>query len=459
MKFKTSKKVLEDLGVQLIMADLPEVISISTDTRTYAGQALFIALAGANFDGFAFAEDVAEAGARAIVFNDNSDNRQRCKTLVSRFPKTQFLPVPDTIIFLQELSNAHLKSWKEGRLIVGITGSNGKTTNKEMLAHLLEPIFKDSLLYTEGNLNNHIGVPLTLLRLEEKHQLVIVEMGTSNFGEIQRLCDIAEPNCGMITSIGASHLEFLINEENVFKEKRALFDYVVKQSPGYFVCNYDDKFLRRLSGENVQSFGCSNGDLRVSFDDITAKVTGDSLDFSFNRENLLGAHNVLNMVGCILLAKRISGNLSTVLEQAGSYIQKQNRGQQIKWQNKQVFLDAYNANPSSMLASVEGYCEFLNNHNIPVDESFFVLGDMNELGDQAARYHEEMGRKLVDLGIKNAAFVGRYCESYLKGFNGGHSFKTVEELRGKWADLCEGYSNIFIKASRSLQLEQLVDIN
>ncbi len=438
-------------------------LAINTDSRNFKLNETFVALVGESFDGFSYLESVLEVGAKVVVFVNNPERENMVQMLTLFYPKPLFLGVSDTLLFIQELANLHLRQWKKSssnKKIIGITGSNGKTTHKEMIAYLLNSIFPNKVLATHGNLNNHIGVPLTIFRLTKKHDIAIIEMGMNHAGEIKVLCDIALPEHGMITNIGAAHIEFLKSMENIFIEKSQLYRSVVKnkKGKGLFVVNGDDPYLARLEkSPGLKSFGEKNGDVKISIDGQEISFTLNKKNVWITNENILEHHNLKNLAGTTIFCMRLFPTEIKKLEAAASKYQQpsMNRSQWIG----NVFLDAYNANPSSMRASLDSFVNIMKSKDVRLDDCYFVLGDMNELGEFSREMHKEIADHVKNLGIKNITFIGRFKDFYMEGFpHPTSSYLTKEEFTSEWKKIRSGYRYIFVKASRSLQLETLMTI-
>lgn len=443
----------------LLTGNPTSVEKISTDTRTINNGDLFLALVGENFDGNNYLEKAIESGAIGCIYTRSAKTDKEVQKLSTIQPNLFFIGVDNTEKYFQELAKFHHNRWREKNktLTIGITGSNGKTTTKELLAGILEKLFPGKILFTSGNLNNHLGVPMTLFRLNPVHDICILEMGTNHPGEIPFLCKLGDPEAGIITNIGQSHLEFFGDEENVFKEKRSLFDYVNNKS-GCFSVDGDNLYLKKLSGENLSLVGFLEGNIKL-------ELTGTSLSFSgdlitdIEAPKLFGKHNFKNLALCVSLLSNLYPEKKQNIVKACLDLElpDNNRSQVIQKNNKTFYLDAYNANPSSMMASLETFIQLLNKENLEIDKTICILGDMNELGDNAPSYHEEIGSFLNSLGIKNAFFVGRYSEFYKKGFGeNSECFSSTEELKTKWNNVAPDYTSAFLKGSRTLQLESLM---
>lgn len=438
-------------------------LKINTDSRTFLKGETFVALVGDNFDAFNYLESVLEKEAKVVVINSTKEREELVLMLAALYPKTLFITVTDTLTFLQELARLHIESWKKAdkeRKIIGVTGSNGKTTHKEMIAFLLNSILPGKVLATKGNLNNHIGVPLTIFRLTKKHKVAIIEMGMNHGGEIKVLCDIAHPEHGMITNIGAAHIEFLKTMEGIFKEKGTLYESVVQNTKGKgsFVVNADDPYLVRLKkSKGLVTYGEKNGDVLIKIEGDQISFHIDKKDVLITNKNIFEHHNLKNLAGTTIFAMSLFPKKLKALEAAASLYEQPNMNRS-QWMGN-VFLDAYNANPSSMRVSLDSFVTVMKNKGVSLDECYFVLGDMNELGDHAPKMHQEIAEHVKNLGITNVTFIGRYREFYLRGFENPTShYLTKEEFFSEWKEIRKKYKFVFVKASRSLQLETLMNI-
>lgn len=440
--------------------------SLSTDTRTIAAGEMFLALDGAKYRGITFLDAAILKGAKVVIYKSLEEDNALLANLIAKNPEVSFISVSDTLVFLQELASRHITSWrkKSGKIVIGITGSNGKTTTKEMLFHILSALVPNRVFATKGNLNNHIGVPLTLLRADESIDFMVVEMGTNHFGEIEKLCEIAAPDFGIITSIGASHLEFLKSEEGVFKEKSSLYESIriKKVTAGVLVVPSGDYFLKRLKGKSrVKAVG-ENGD-------ISANILPNSLKIFFEghgellikNSDLDGVHNYSNLALAVVMADQlVSGKRQEIIHAAESFKPKVNRSSWLKRDlGCSIYLDAYNANPSSMKASLQAFVAHLKNNAIAPNAALYILGDMNELGELSSELHQEIGLFLNELGAQNAIFVGVHAKDYREKFKiAGTDYETSDKLLKDWPKLENRYKYIFIKGSRSLQLEKVLGI-
>lgn len=436
-----------------------------TDSRiNFSSGDLFIALVGESHDAARFVPDLIARGLCHAVVTDNTNNRALLKEIDSQ--KIQY--VADTTHYLQELAHNKLENWRaqdKKRKVLALTGSNGKTTTKEMLAWLLGA-YPGKVHVTKGNLNNHFGVPYTILEMPLETEILVLEMGTNHPGEIARLCEIAVPDAGLITNIGQSHLEFFHNEDNVMVEKSALYHAIVKRQ-GTFIVNTNDSRLKVLATKpNAISAG-TDKDCAYKFTINEKKITVATKDFSLEvpTNNIPEEHNRFNMAMALsLCASQWSDEkfLKDLMAKAASYKSpRNNRSMLLRNETVTIYLDAYNANPSSMSVSLDGFCKWwVQEQGGDIAQIWFILADMNELGDRAPEYHREIGAKLKQLGAKQVTFIGRYREHYLAGYGAAESFADRFEFLAKHGLGPANWqaSIAFIKGSRTLQLEELIDI-
>ena len=419
-------------------------ISITTDSRSMTSENVFLALKGENFDGFDYMSPALEKGVEVVIYTHLPERTEIVKSLKERYKDVLFIAVGNTLKYLQDSASWWMREWQKsnGGITIGLTGSNGKTTTKELLFAQAEIILKDKVLCTAGNFNNHIGVPLSVLRIKNKHKLAIIEMGTNHPGEIEVLCNIANPKFGLITNVGAAHLEFFKDESGVLKEKSSLYDYINKHG-GEFYLNMSDNNLKTLEiTKQVYPFG------------------EDESEFyqELNNENIEESYNIWNLKASLFTLSKIYPDKEELLIKNAATIKlpANKRSEWIEKSGKRIFLDAYNANPTSMKSSLES---FANKYGDAQEKSLYVVGDMNELGESCQKFHEDISILMNDLKIKNAVFVGRYAHYYESKFNGSSKVYTNrEDLLKDWNKVSNSYQYIFLKASRSLQLEALIDI-
>ena len=383
-------------------------LCVSTDTRNRPVGCVFFALHGANFDGNKFAKQALEQGA-ALAVIDNPEYALPDGTLL----------VPNTLVALQDLARA----WRRelGLPIIGITGTNGKTTTKELLATVLST--KYNLYYTQGNLNNQIGVPLTLLQITRAHEMAIVEMGASHPGDIKELVDIAEPNCGLITNVGRAHLEGFGSFGGVQQTKKELYDYL-REHQGFIFRNTDNPYLAQMAG-----------DLKT-----VAYTTG----IMPSGTNLVGEYNAENVSAAICVGEYFGISRETALEAIRQYVPTNNRSQAMQTANNQLIVDAYNANPTSMQAAINAF-----------KGDTYILGAMRELGDYSHLEHQNIVNMLAERKADAVFLVG---EEYMQTTSPYPVYENVEHLHTHLEEHPLKGRNILLKGSRSTQMEKLLDI-
>lgn len=436
---------------------------VQTDSHKVKPGDVFLALKGERFDAYKFIDQVLESKPAAVIFEQGDEREKEISQLAEKNPGVFFVETSSSLTFLQSLAKEHRLTWGKGKKeVLGLTGSNGKTTTKEILKVLLGEVLGETLHCTTGNLNNHIGVPLTLLQLEDHHELAIVEMGTNHAGEIAELCKIALPTCGLITNIGAAHIEHFKSPQNIFREKRALYDSVMSSTErSHFIVNEDDEFLKTLSiTEGVKGFGRNSRDFHAEYDHDKLVIEFDERARKIQNNYLFGRHVYQNLGLALSLSILLfPEHKEKLLETAQDLkLPDNNRGEWQKFSGMDVFLDAYNANPNSMRASLETFAFQLKKMQIPQDDVLYVLGDMNELGDLGHDFHREVGEFLSDLGAKHVYFIGRYADAYAEGFGEALTFSTRAEAEDHYKNTAPKFKSIFLKASRSLQLESMTAI-
>lgn len=409
---------------------------ISTDSRTVKKGNLFISLSGPNFNGNQFAQQALEKGACLAVVDDASFAKNNSYFLVS-----------DCLKALQELALHHRRKLKTE--IIAITGSNGKTTTKELVHAVLSSHFKT--ICTQGNLNNHIGVPLTLLSITPETEYGIIEMGANKPGDIKELVDIAEPEYGIITNIGKAHLEGFGSFEGVIQTKSELYDFIQKQQGSLFL-NADDAILVKQSKNlPVFTYGTArNANIRGQLN-----PTNGFLNFSWfdgDSENkiethLVGDYNLPNALCAVAIGMYFGVPAEKINAAIQSYEPSNNRSQIVKTSKNTVLLDAYNANPSSMEAALTNFKKSSAEHKV------VILGKMNELGSFSSEAHAAIQNLLEKIGVEFAYLVGDVYQNQ----NNQTVFKTTEELIVHLKQNPLTNKTLLIKGSRSNKLEQLLE--
>lgn len=438
-----------------------------TDTRKYKNPSVFVAIPGAKVNPLDIINPLLDQGCPIVVYQKSSENDEKAKALSGKYKITEFIPVTDSVTFLQEYSHHHIVEWKSlnpKNTVFAISGSNGKTTHKEMLSHILNSVFPGKVTSTEKNNNNHLGVPLTLFQVNSEMNFVVLELGSNHPGEIKVLCDIAEPNAGLTTNIGATHLEFFGTEKEVFLEEGLLYHSVKKNTNGngLYLINKDDPFLKNFekTSGSVSIGEADEAEAKISFLDHGASISFKGKTRTVINENITGRHNKLNLITSLFIATHFYPEREAkLIEAASTFTPTKNRSQWMSFEGKDIFLDAYNANPSSMKAALQGFKESVLSKGIRLSDSCVVLGDMYELGERTAEYHEDLARFVKALGFPNAYFVGRFSQFYLKGFPEGKSSEGSAQFRDEYRREClPNYSIHFIKGSRGIQLETLFDM-
>jgi UDP-N-acetylmuramoyl-tripeptide--D-alanyl-D-alanine ligase len=442
-------------------------LNFCTDTRKYAHPSAFVAIPGVKVNPLDVISDLLGKGCPVVFYQEDSVNNDKATELKASYPQTEFVPVSDSVTFLQEISHHHIKEWKTKNprnTIFAISGSNGKTTHKEMLSFLLKEVLAGKVIATEKNNNNHLGVPLTLLGVTDATEMVVLELGSNHPGEIKVLCDIAEPNAGLTTNIGATHLEFFGSEEKVYEEEAYLFHAVndVTHGKGFFLINNDDPFLKRLAptAGSIVYGEASDVQARIKFLEGGAELHYKGQQLVALNSHITGKHNKLNLITCLFIACHFYPEHKVAfVEACNNFRPTKNRSEWIQFEGRSVYLDAYNANPSSMKAALQGFKESVLEQGFSLSDSCIVLGDMNELGDSTPQYHKEVGAYVNELGFPNVFYIGRFSSHYLSGDPRGHTKTSSAEFKNEYrSDCLKKFSIHFIKGSRSLQLESLFDI-
>lgn len=410
---------------------------ITIDSRNCPRGSIFFALKGERFDGNQYARKALDAGCVYAVI-DNPDYYINERTIL----------VDDVLETLQKLAKRHRKT--VGIPVIGITGTNGKTTTKELIAAVLSTKF--NLLYTEGNLNNHIGVPLTLLRLNHEHEMAVIEMGASHPGDIKELVDIAQPNYGIITNVGNAHLEGFGNFENILKTKGELYDYI-RQTKGKIFIKKEDNDLQSIA-KGIEQITYGYGDSAFA----SGQIVDNDLFFAFDwkqqgkinrvETQLIGDYNIDNVLVAVTVGRYFKIPSARINRAISSYVPSNNRSQLKKTGRNTLIIDAYNANPSSMKASIEAFGAL---HTSP---KTVILGDMFELGENSDTLHEEIVQLLKALSFEHVLLCGEHFSKAGKEFTTfSHTEQLLEELK---QNPLTGHT-ILIKGSRSMALEQTIE--
>ena len=410
-----------------------DAAGVSTDSRTLQSGQLFFALSGPNFNGNQFAKQALNKGAIAVVVDEDvsiSDDR--------------VIRVENTLRSLQTLATEHRK--KLGTTIIALTGSNGKTTTKELIHSVLSTTY--TTVATHGNLNNHIGVPLTLLSLQKDTEIGVVEMGANHLGEIAVLANIAQPDFGLITNFGKAHLEGFGSLEGVVKAKSELFDYL-KTTSGLIFANADDpKIMAQLKGQDPMTYGTETT-ARVS---ATLLTENDAIRIEVDQQEiqtqLSGAYNGYNALAAYAIGRHFGVSPQNAKRALESYIPNNNRSQLIRKKDLHITLDAYNANPTSMQAALASFSK-------KGGKKIAVLGQMNELGKHTEIEHKRLVDWIKASSIDDCYWVGSAFAPFISS---DKYFSTVDQAIDYFSKTPLGQASILVKGSRSFTLEKLVDV-
>lgn len=411
---------------------------ITTDSRNCPKGSIFFALKGDKFDGNQYAEKALASGSVYAVI-DNPDYYTGERTIL----------VDNVLKTLQQLAHHHRKVL--GLPIIGITGTNGKTTTKELLAAVLSTKF--NLLYTEGNFNNHIGVPLTLLRLTHDHEMAVIEMGASHPGDIKELVDIALPNYGIITNVGRAHLEGFGSFEGVIRTKGELYDYI-RRSKGKIFIKKENEYLQPIA-KGIEQITYGNGD--DSFASGQVVSCDPFLVFNWKQQgkvhtvetHMIGSYNLDNVLAAVAVGRFFKIPAERISRAIAAYEPTNNRSQFKKTENNELIIDAYNANPSSMKVALDNFIA------MPVQPKAIILGDMRELGPTSDELHAEVVEQIKKGQFDKVFLCGEHFSKVGKEFS---PFATTEAMTEELRQHpLKGY-HILIKGSHSMGLEKLADI-
>jgi UDP-N-acetylmuramoyl-tripeptide--D-alanyl-D-alanine ligase len=449
-------KQFSSLSAPLSTADLYEIYKsypqVQTDTRQLKKGNLYFALKGPNFNGNEFALQALEQGAAYAIVDETVD--------ASEHLQERIIYVADVLSSLQALAKFHREQFNIP--FIAITGSNGKTTTKELVAAVLSSHY--TIYTTKGNLNNHIGVPLTLLSIQKDAQFAIIEMGANHLKEIESYCSYTLPTHGLINNCGKAHLEGFGGEEGVRKGKGELYDYV-KMHNGIAFINSDLDYLVKMSQgiETVISYGTNSGQLQAKeFKLVTGQNTNDFLALEITastnaaiahkiiKTQLVGAYNLPNVLAAISIGLAFEVPVEKIITAIENYTPTNSRSQLIEWKNNKVILDAYNANPSSMQLAIENFAK------IDAAKKILCIGGMRELGKESQAEHQALIEQIKTAHFEKVILVGKEFESCQ------HAFTYFENstLAKNWLDQ-ENFSDHFflIKGSRGIQMEKMIALD
>lgn len=418
--------------------------SVTTDSRMCSKGSIFFALKGERFNGNLFAEKALEAGCAYAVVDERSENEPA---------DDRIIVVDNVLTTLQKLANFHRRKLKIP--IIGITGTNGKTTTKELIAIALSREFK--VAYTQGNFNNHIGVPLTLLSMNKSHEIGVIEMGANHPGDIRELCEIAEPNYGLITNVGKAHLEGFVSFENVIKTKGELYDFIREHEGKVFV-NKDNHILYELSEDMDRILYGKNDPTLFASGSITDATPFLEFDWSFFdssyrvKTSLVGEFNFDNAIAAVAVSKFFGINAERISAALEEYEPQNHRSQFKRTERNDLIIDAYNANPTSMKTSLEFFTSVPS--SLP---KVVILGEMKELGEISGDEHQRMINFLREQSYAGVYLVGNNFREMIPASSSYHFFEDVEALiKSLHEEPLTGYY-ILLKGSHSVHLEKVVD--
>lgn len=419
---------------------------VSTDSRTIRGGELFFALRGENFDGNAYAPGALDAGAAAAVVNSDAD-----------LPDDgRLIKVEDPFRTLQELAIFHRENvLGPGRRlpVVGLTGTNGKTTTKELITAVLSKKYK--VCSTKGNLNNDIGVPLSLLSIAPDTEVAVIEMGASHPDDIAKLVQVSRPDYGLITNVGKAHLLGFGSFEGVKAAKGEMYKYVGSKSDGLLFVNADDPDLLQMASAYScarKYYGIRHQNVEILPTDGQNPFLRMAVDGVEIRTNLVGAYNADNVLAAVAVGAHFGVSLPDAAEAIAAYVPSNNRSQMMKTAANTLIVDAYNANPSSMAAALDNFAR------IKAGRKVAFLGDMRELGDDSVREHVAVVERIVSLGLE-ACLVGVEFAKALdeSGINVSGWFATSEQLAAYLKDCPLKGATVLVKGSRGIQMEKIID--
>mgnify|MGYP002678911103 FL=1 len=417
---------------------------ITTDTRNCPAGSIFFALRGASFNGNDFALKAIESGCAYAVVDDAK----------LQGASNQVIVVDDVLTTLQQLAHYHRE--KLGTPIVQITGTNGKTTTKELTAAVLA--MKHNVLYTQGNFNNHIGVPKTLLQLNAQHTIAVIETGANHPGEIAELSKIVDADCGLITNVGRAHLEGFGSFEGVIHTKGELYDYLRQKQGTFIFLDGDNEYLRPIAHDlHAETYGTPGHDYGVEGEVVECNPY---LKFRFRlkgetnwhevQTHLIGAYNVTNALAAIAVGHHFGVNAEQAAEAIGKYMPTNNRSEMVKTAHNTLIVDAYNANPTSMKAALDNFAAINAPHKMA------ILGEMRELGEVSAQEHKKVAEQALTTGCEEVWLVGEAFQTFSELADNIRWFPDVEAVTValKDGDCPEGRL-ILIKGSNGTKLFKL----
>ncbi len=458
MKKITAKDLKGITGAEVVNADLLKrrsISGVSTDSREVKKDDLFFALKGEKFDAHEFIDSVVKAEAAAVVVH--REWAEKNGSFLRTFPCV-FVIVDDSTTAFGELARIYRRKFDIP--VIAIAGSNGKTTTKEMVSAVLRTTYE--VLSTEGNLNNHIGVPQTLFRLTKKHDAAVVEIGTNHFGELKVLCEMAEPTHGLITNIGKEHLEFFKDEEGVAKEERALFHYL-NEHKGFAFVNCDDPFLAgdADSLKHSLSYGtASSGDIRAKKIRVnetgrsTFEVVRSKKDTSFAVSlTAPGMHNVTNALAAAAVGLKLKIKPKKIAAALEQFTSASKRMEVVKHNGVTILNDTYNSNPDSVIVALKTLQSIST-----TGKKYAVLGDMRELGDASKREHTNIGAVASGMKFDRMFTFGPFSKYTSEAFGASSKhFESKDLLSDELQQIVKSSDVILVKGSRGMRMEDVVN--
>ena len=404
---------------------------VSTDTRKIIPNSIFFALKGPNFDGNDYAIEAIKKGASYAVID---------KDLECDLNQDSLIKVENALESLQNLAN--FNRLKSSAKVIALTGSNGKTTTKELFKSVIE--IKYNTVCTDGNLNNHIGVPLSLLKIKPDTEIAIIEMGASNFGEIEFLTNLTHPDIGYITNFGKAHLEGFIDLDGVVRAKTELYNWLIKNNKTLLI-NHDDIEQKKFLNNNTISFGNNDNSnyhfVNISKNYVSVKSNGITVN-----TNLYGDYNFSNLCAAISIGLYFKIDINDISKKLKNFNLSINRSEFIEKNNKKIILDAYNANPTSMKSAIESFEKIDGNKMV-------ILGDMYELGKHEEKEHEKVIKLCNSKKIDKCIFIGQIFYRLKNNNSSNYFYKNKGDFFENNNQINE--TNILIKGSRGMKMEEI----
>jgi UDP-N-acetylmuramoyl-tripeptide--D-alanyl-D-alanine ligase len=448
----TLKEIIEAVNGELIKTGKEtNYVSVSTDTRTIENNSIFIALRGENFNGNEYAVQASNKGAAVCILEEVLN------PLFDYYEATAVIKVTSSKEALLKLAKYYRSKLKIK--VIGITGSTGKTSTKDLVAALLSSKYK--VFKTKGNFNNEIGLPLMIFRLTEEYEVAVLEMGMSNLGEIHRLADVARPDIGIITNIGVSHIEYLKTRGNILKAKLEITDFF--DSNNTLIINYDNDLLKTIEALKYKVLTISTEENHADYKAESIMLNEESIQFKVAEKvrNLSpefciaipGKHNVQNSLLAIACGRVLGLNYEDMIEGSTKLQFTSMRLDVVKGSKFTIIDDCYNASPDSMIAALEVL------KNVAGDRKIATLGTMKELGEEAYKLHKEIGAYAAAKKIDLLITIGEFSGAFQEGFNKDSGFIHLQNNEDAAEYLKNNVSNkdvVLVKASRSMKFETIV---